>query len=171
MAQTHYDHATDHLESVLRQFLSNYKYIYEKRLQNVMFWFDYNYALEHGEPYTDAHYYKYMYGAFSPEIRYVLQEIIEPPTDTVRVEGVRVPKYICYVLDTESDPVCDPAIVQWAFNNTKSTTTADLIEENSSTTVYESATFGHQLNLDTLAPQPDVVSGGRKRGTAPHTEP
>lgn len=151
LAQTQHEQATDHLESTIRQYLSKYKYVYEKRLQNSLFWLDYNYALEHNEPYTDANYYTHMYGVFSPEISYLLREVIDLPTDLVYQNDVRVPKYLCYTLQTKSPPICDPSVIEWAYNNTKTTSTDELITENSTTTLYQTTPSGQKLSLETLS--------------------
>lgn len=166
LAQTHYEHATDHLKATMLEYMANYKYVYEKRLQNAMYWLDFNYALEHDEPYTDATYYNYMHGAFSPEIRHLLTNL-DLETDKVRRNRGYRTKYLTYGVPRDN-PLTHSAVVEWAHDNTRSLTTGELIDKNTNHSVYTTTDFGHELDLTSLTREPTVVTGGRQRGPAPH---
>lgn len=135
------------VSSVLTHTLSKYRYIYEKRLQNLVFRIDYNHAVEHGEPLTDARHFNYMYGTFSPEVHDSLRYTLNPPIESVKRDGKTITKYLCHTITPQQPTSYDVSHIEEVHNKTRRKPVEEIIQQNCQTTVYRTTEFGHQIDL------------------------
>lgn len=140
-----------HLHSVVREFLSRYRYIYEVRLQHLLYHAELVSIQTQNERFTNAVFEPLAKGPFSEQVRAILDEEITPPKSLVRHDGGKVYKYTTLsVTRSETLNADDRKIIQQVMDETEDLSTEELITRHTNTAFFEQQEVAEPINFEAL---------------------
>lgn len=117
---------------VVRHCMSRYRYLYEPRLQQLLYRIELESLQQNNERFTEATFEPEAYGPFSNEVRMALQTI-NPSKDLVRRDGGQVHKYLTYGIQPNGTlPEDDKELVEAVLDMTVDMSTDQLIDVHTS---------------------------------------
>lgn len=135
------------IEELVKAFLNEYKYLYEVRLQKLMYTAELYTIANYDTRLTTVDFHPYMYGAYSHAIHDAI-ESVAVETDVVVRDGVKTQKYLSYGVDEATLTVETEAILNSVHKRTKSTPTTELIDDSKDTWLYNQHTAGELMNFE-----------------------
>lgn len=125
------------LKGVIKEFLSKYRYLYEFRVQKLVFYAEV-YAIDNYERrITDASWKPYIYGSFSEDVRAGLREL-DVPTQTIYRNGDETIKYLNKGLSGPKLENCAKLeIIDRVHQRTRNQSTEDLAQFSKNHWLFE----------------------------------
>jgi uncharacterized protein YwgA len=147
----------ERIKVVVREFLSKYQYLYEKRIQKLVFYGEIYCLINFGSRLTNANFKPYMYGSFSEDIREALAELDNEgvQTEEVLINGKWVTKYIGEEVDGGNLPAPLAAIVDAVHQQTRSQSTEELAKFSKQNWLFEQTDYGDLMDFDEFAEKLD----------------
>lgn len=152
------------IKAVVREFLSKYQYLYEKRIQKLVFYGEIYCLINFGSRLTNAEFKPYMYGSFSEDIREALEELDNEgvPTEEVLINGKWVTKYLGEEVDGGNLSAPLAAIVDAVHQQTRSQSTEELAQFSKQNWLFEETQYGESMDFDEFAERlDDQIDTGR----------
>lgn len=143
----------ERIKAVVREFLSKYQYLYEKRIQKLVFYGEIYCLINFGSRLTNANFKPYMYGSFSEDIREALAELDDEgvQTEEVLINGKWVTKYIGEEVDGGNLSAPLAAIVDAVHQQTRSQSTEELAQFSKQNWLFEQTEYGDPMDFDEFA--------------------
>lgn len=142
-------HRTDFeaLKEVIKEFLSKYRYLYEIRVQKLVYYGEL-YCLEnYGRRLTSAEFKPYMYGSFSEDVRKALREL-DLPTERTYKNGSETVKYLSYGVSSGEISDEKAEIISRIHQLTKNKSTDELAQMSKDSWLYENEEFDEPMNFE-----------------------
>jgi len=137
----------EELQEVIREFLGKYRYLYEFRVQKLVYFADL-YALDNYEKrLTDAEWKPYYYGSYSETVSKAL-EALDVESKTVTRRNRETTKYIGHYVSGGDLPSGKKAIIDRVHRQYKSVSTEELGTKSKETWLYEEGTDGEPMDFD-----------------------
>lgn len=136
----------EELKEVITEFLSKYRYLYEIRVQKLVYYGELYCLDNYGCRLTNAEFRPYMYGSFSKNVRKALREL-DLPTEKTYKNGSETVKYLSYGVSggTLSDKKRE--VISRIHQRTKNKSTEELAEMSKESWLYENEEFDEPMNF------------------------
>jgi len=125
------------LKGVIKEFLSKYRYLYEFRVQKLVFYAEVYTIDNYERRLTDASWKPYIYGSFSEDVRVAVREL-DVPTQTVYRNGDETIKYLNKGLSGQHlENVAKREILDRVHQRTRNQSTEDLAQFSKNHWLFE----------------------------------
>lgn len=137
----------DEIQQVIKEFLSKYRYLYEIRIQKLVYYGEL-YCLEnYDRRLTDAEFKPYMYGSFSETVRQALHDL-DIPTEEARRNGNKTVKYLSYGVDGGELEPAKKKIISRVHQLTKNESTESLAKMSKESWLYQNEEFDEPMDFE-----------------------
>lgn len=134
------------LKKVIKEFLSKYKYLYEIRIQKLVYYAEL-YSLEnYGVRITKSNFKPFHYGSFSETVRDALQDL-DLPTKTVRTHGKVTKRYLNYGVESPSLSQEKKKVIDRVHERTRSTSTEELAKLSKDSWLFNNFNKGDEMTF------------------------
>jgi uncharacterized phage-associated protein len=152
------------LKEFVKEFIGKYQYLYEKRIQKLVFYGEIYCLINFERRLTEATFVPYMYGSFSEDIRKALEDLEaenEVPTKTDLVRGKEVTKYIGDVSGGNLDNRAK-AVVDRIHKKTRNQSTEELAQCSKQNWLFEETDYGESMNFAKFLKELEQCSENRE---------
>lgn len=150
------------LKEVIKEFLSKYRYLYEMRIQKLVYFAEL-YSMDNYEKrLTNATWKPYMFGSFSEDVRNALEDL-DVDSEVVRRNGSRTRKYFGYNVSAGSLSDGKKAIIQRVHEKTKNKGTEEMGKESKETWLYQEEEFDQPMDFGKYLQHIRSVSKSERR--------
>lgn len=136
----------DEVREVLKEFLSKYKYLYEIRLQKLVYEAELYTLANYDARLTTAEFKPYMYGTFSETVREALNSM-DVEKEVVTRDGEKTKKYLSYGVSGGDLSDLKKDIIRSVHARTKRTSTSDLASASKNSWLYKNQQFGEPMDF------------------------
>jgi uncharacterized phage-associated protein len=149
--------ALKRVKEVIREFLGQpeYEELFETRIQKLIFYTEVYCILHYERRLTEAQYRPYMFGAFSPDVRYALKKVDNVDKHRTIKNGSRTVAYSCNEksswLDDDSKQ-----IIRRAHISTRSKSTDELAQFSKDSYLFENTEYDTPMKFAKFA---DALDG------------
>lgn len=134
------------VREVLKEFLSKYKYLYEIRLQKLVYEAELYTLANYDARLTTAEFKPYIYGSFSGTVREALKSM-DVEKEVVTRNGEKTTKYLSYGVSGGDLSDLKKDIIRSVHARTKRTPTSDLASDSKESWLYKNQQFGEPMNF------------------------
>ncbi|WP_280535450.1 type II toxin-antitoxin system antitoxin SocA domain-containing protein [Halopenitus sp. POP-27] len=134
------------LKEVIREFLSKYKYLFEIRIQKLVYYTELYSIENYGVRITKANFKPYFYGSFSDTVRRILEEM-NLPVKTVRRHGNKTKRYMNYGVSSDDISIEKRQIIAKVHQITKNRETDDLAQLSKDTWLFKKLDEGNTMSF------------------------
>ena len=138
------------IKEIVKEFLSNYRYLHEFRIQKLMYFAELYTIDNYEQRLSDATWKPYMYGSFSEDVRTAVQRLEEGnevDTETVRRDGSKTTKYIGYGISGGDISKAKKLIVNRVHQQFKSKSNDELGDESKESWLYQDQKFDTPMDF------------------------
>lgn len=135
------------IKELVKAFLTKYKYLYEVRLQKLVYTTELYTLANYGTRLTTVDFHPYMYGAYSHAIHEAIESVAVEKDIVVR-DSVKTPKYLSYGVEQATLTPEAKAVIQSVHTRTKSTPTSELIADTKDTWLYNHHDTGETMDFE-----------------------
>jgi len=136
----------DEVREVLKEFLSKYKYLYEIRLQKLVYEAELYTLANYDARLTTAEFKPYIYGTFSETVRKALNSM-DVEKEVVTRDGEKTKKYLSYGVSGGNLSDLKKDIISSVHTRTKRTSTSELASDSKDSWLYQNQEFGEPMNF------------------------
>jgi len=136
----------DEVREVLKEFLSKYKYLYEIRLQKLVYEAELYTLANYDARLTNAEFKPYIYGTFSETVRKALSSL-DVEKEVVTRDGEKTRKYLSYGVSGGDLSDLKKDIISSVHTRTKSTSTSELASNSKESWLYQNQEFGESMDF------------------------
>lgn len=132
------------LKEIVKEFLSRYQYLHEKRVHKLLFYSEIHTLQHHGERISNADFKPYDYGPYAELIRDVLYEMEQDNEVTIDFEGGQV------VFQTTNDSNLSDEkseLIDQIHEDTRSMRTSELVQFAKSTPLWRNHEYNEEMNF------------------------
>jgi uncharacterized phage-associated protein len=152
----------EELQEIIKEFLGKYRYLYEFRIQKLVYFAEL-YALDNYEKrLTDAKWKPYYYGCYSETISQAL-EALDVDSKAVTRRNRETTKYIGHYVSGGDLPSGKKAIIEHVHQRYKSVSTEELAARSKETWLYEEGTDGEPMDFDSYLEQINQIPKEQRR--------
>ena len=136
------------LKGVIKEFLSKYRYLYEFRVQKLVFYAEVYTIDNYERRLTDASWKPYIYGSFSEDVRVAVREL-DVPTQTVYRNGDETIKYLNKGLSGQHlENEAKRAILDRVHQRTRNQSTKDLAQFSKNHWLFEHTDYESVMSFE-----------------------
>lgn len=136
----------DEVREVLKEFLSKYKYLYEIRLQKLVYEAELYSLANYDARLTTAVFKPYIYGTFSETVRKALNSM-DVEKEVVTRDGGKTKKYLSYGVSGGDLSDVKKDIISSVHTRTKRTSTSELASDSKESWLYQNQEFGESMDF------------------------
>lgn len=134
------------LEEVIREFLSNYKYLFEIRIQKLIYYAELYSIENYGLRITEADFKPFHYGSFSDTVREALADM-DLPEQSVRRHGNKTKRYLNYGVSSTQLSKEKKKVINRIHERTKSQSTDELAKLSKNSWLFDHLEKGESMEF------------------------